>query len=146
MPKADIKNNMLENYILAHVLTATYEEKATDAQKAAHKKKLEGYVTRLKAGEEFEKIYLEHNGINEKEHTHEEVKDGPKVQHASILADKNSESGYANADFDNLYDLKAGETYMVENEDKTAITLYVKLDIASDEYPVSKAMTFLLIP
>lgn len=134
VPKDDIKNNMLENYVLAHVLTATYEENATDAQKAEHKKKLEGYVTRLKAGETFEKIYLEHNNIKEEEHKHEETEDGPKVQHANILADKNSETGYANADFDSIYDLKTGETAIIENEDKTAITLYVKLDIASDEY------------
>ena len=134
VPKDDIKNNLLENYALAHVLTATYEENATDAQKAEHKTKLEGYVTRLNAGESFEKIYLEHNQINEAEHKHEETEDGPKVQHASILADKNSKTSYANADFDNVYDLKTGETLIVENEAKTAITLYVKLDIASDEY------------
>jgi hypothetical protein len=134
VPKADIKANMIENYALAHVLTSTYEENATDAQKAEHKKKLEGYVTRLKAGETFEKIYLEHNKINEAEHTHEETKDGPKVQHATILADKESKSNYASADFNNVYDLKTGETVIIESEDKTSISLYVKLDIASDEY------------
>ena len=134
VPKKDIKDHMLENYVLAYALSANYEENATDEQKAALKTKLEGYVTRLKKGEDFEKIYLEHNGIKEEEHKHEETKDGPKLQHASVLADKNSNSNYANPDFDAVYDMKANETNIIENEGKTGLTLYVKLDINSDEY------------
>lgn len=136
----DLKANMLENYTLAYVLTATYEENSTDDQKAELKKKLEGYEKRLKDGEDFETIYLEYNGINPEEHTHEETTDGPKDQHATILADKDLESNYANADFDSIYDLKFGETVIIENEGKTGLTLYVKLDISKDAYYL-KALT-----
>ncbi len=134
VPKKDIKDYMLENYTLAYALTASYEENATDEQKADLKTKFEGYAKRIKDGEEFEKIYLEHNGIKEEEHKHEEVKDGPKLQHTIVLADKNSDSSSANPDFDEVYDMKLGETTIIENEAKTGLTFYVKLDISSDEY------------
>lgn len=130
----ELKDYMLENYALAYSLTASYEENATDEQKADLKAKFEGYAKRIKKGEEFEKIYLEHNKINEAEHKHEETEDGPKLQHTSILADKNSDSNYANNDFDEVYDLKVGETKIIENEAKTGLSFYVKLDIADDEY------------
>lgn len=134
VPKKDIKDYMLDNYTLAHALSANYEENATDEQKAALKTKLEGYAKRIKDGEEFEKIYIEHNEIKAEEHKHEETKDGPKLQHAIVLADKNSESSSANADFDEVYDMKVGETKIIENEAKTGLTFYVKLDINSDAY------------
>ena len=130
----ELKDYMLENYALAYSLTASYEENATDEQKADLKAKFEGYAKRIKNGEEFEKIYLEHNEINEAEHTHEETEDGPKLQHTSVLSDKNSDSSYANVDFDEVYDLKEGETTIIENEDKTGLSFYVKLNIADDEY------------
>ena len=134
VPQKDIKDYMLENYALVYALTATYEENATDDQKAAHKTKFEGYAKRIKNGEEFEKIYLEYNSIKEEEHEHEETEDGPKLQHTSVLSDKNLESSYANADFDEVYELKNGETVIIENEEKTGLTFYVKLDISADEY------------
>lgn len=134
VPKKEIKDYMLENYALAYSLTASYEENATDEQKAALKTKLEGYAKRIKDGEEFEKIYIEHNGLKADEHKHEETKDGPKLQHTIVLSDKNSESSYANADFDEVYDLKVGETTIIENEGKTGLSFYVKLNISDDEY------------
>lgn len=134
VPKKDIKNYMLENYALAYSLSANYEENATDEQKAALKTKLEGYAKRIKNGEDFEKIYLEHNGIKEEEHKHEETKDGPKLQHTTVLADKNLDSNYANEAFDEVYDMKVGETKIIENEAKTGLSFYVKLEIADDEY------------
>lgn len=134
VPQKEIKDYMLENYTLVYALSGSYEENATDEQKAALKTKLEGYVTRLKKGEDFEKIYLEHNGVSEKEHQHEETADGPKLQHATVLADKNTKSNYASEDFDEVYDLKTNETVILEDEAKTGLTLYIKLDIQSDEY------------
>lgn len=127
----ELKDYMLENYTLAHALTDSYEENATDEQKAALKTKLEGYAKRIKDGETFEKIYTEHTGTTEEEHNHSQ---DTKLQHTVVLADKNSDSSSANADFDSVYDLKVGETIIIENEEKTGLSLYVKLDIADDEY------------
>ncbi len=136
VPKKDIKNDLLENYTLAHVLTITYEENATDDQKTAQKTKLEGYEKRIKAGETFENIYIEHSGEDAQDHKHEETENAPKIPHAIVLTDKDSETQNAtpSADFETVYDMKVGETKIIESEDKTSITLYVKLDLASDEY------------
>lgn len=132
--ESTIKDYFLENYVLAYPLSAAYEENATDDKKQELKTKLEGYEKRLKNGEDFEKIYLEHNNIKEEDHKHEETEDGPKYQHATVLADKNLGSNYSATDFDEIYEMKVGETIIIENEEKTGLTLYVKLDINSDKY------------
>ena len=132
--KKDIKANMLDNYALAYALSASHEDNATDEDKAALKTKLQGYAKRLKAGEEFEKIYIEFNGVSEEEHTHEETEDGPKDEHATLLADKDSNSQFASNDFDEVYEMKVGNTKIIESEDGTGLTLYMRLDINSDSY------------
>ena len=132
--KKDIKAHMLDNYALAYTLSATYEDDSTDEEKDALKTKLEGYAKRLKDGEEFEKIYMEFNGLTEKDHTHTEKEDGPKDEHATLLADKDSDSQFASEDFDEVYEMKVGNTKIIESEDGTGLTLYMRLDINSDAY------------
>ena len=132
--KKDIKAHMLDNYALAYTLSATYEDDSTDEEKEALKTKLEGYAKRLKDGEEFEKIYMEFNGLTEKDHTHTEKEDGPKDEHATLLADKDSDSQFASEDFDEVYEMKVGNTKIIESEDGTGLTLYMRLDINSDAY------------
>lgn len=132
--KKDIKAHMLDNYALAYTLSATYEDDATDEEKEALKTKLEGYAKRLKDGEEFEKIYMEFNGLTEEDHTHSETEDGPKDEHATLLADKDSDSQFASEDFDEVYEMKVGNTKIIESEDGTGLTLYMRLDINSDAY------------
>lgn len=132
--KKELNNLLVKDYVLAYALTATYEKNSTDDQKAELKKKLEGYADRIKKGETFEKIYLEHTGEKAEDHDHKATEDGPKLQHTSLLANPEISTNYSNSDFDEVYDLKLGETVIVENEDKTGLTLYVKVDIADDEY------------
>ena len=132
--KKDIKAHMLDNYALAYTLSATYEDDSTDEEKEALKTKLEGYAKRLKDGEEFEKIYMEFNGLTEEDHTHSETEDGPKDEHATLLADKDSDSQFASEDFDEVYEMKVGNTKIIESEDGTGLTLYMRLDINSDAY------------
>ena len=132
--KKDIKEHMLDNYALAYTLSATYEDDSTDEEKEALKTKLEGYAKRLKDGEEFEKIYMEFNGLTEEDHTHSETEDGPKDEHATLLADKDSDSQFASEDFDEVYEMKVGNTKIIESEDGTGLTLYMRLDINSDAY------------
>ena len=134
VPEKELKDYLVENYALAYALSASYEENATDEQKAALKTKLEGYAKRIKDGETFEKIYTEYTETPEEEHGHSTGEDAPKYQHATVLADKNSDSNSANPDFDAVYDMKVNDTEIIENEEKTGLTLYVKLDISSDDY------------
>ena len=145
VPQKEIKSYLLENYALAYALTAEYKENSTDDDKAELKKKLEGYAKRIKDGEEFEKIYLEHTGSKAEDHKHEENADGPKLQHTSLLANSEIESQYSNPDFDDVYDLKIGETVIVENEAKTGLTLYVKVDIGDDKYYLTNLTDEILV-
>lgn len=126
VPKATIKQNMLDNYALAYVLNASYVENATEDSKAALKTKLEGFGKRLQKGEDYLKIYNELNGTNEK--APEKTEDGPKDPYTSIISENSS------ADFDEVYEMKVGDYKVFETEDKTGLTLYVRLDINSDPY------------
>ena len=121
-----IKKNMIDNYALAYVLTSNYVEGATDESKAALKTKLEGFGKRLKNGEDYLKIYNELNGTNEK--APEKTEDGPKNQYAQIIGEGDT------ADFDEVYEMKVGDYQVIETEDKSGLTLYVRLDIQSDDY------------
>ncbi len=124
--KATIKENMLDNYALAYVLTSTYVDGATEDSKAALRAKLEGYGKRLQQGEDYLKIYNELNGTNEK--APEKTEDGPKNQYAQVIGEGDT------ADFDEVYEMKVGDYKVFESEDKTSVTLYVRLDIQSDDY------------
>ncbi len=136
--KETIKKTMNDKYNLVYLLSETYEEKATDADKSALKTKYQGYADRLAKGEDFEKIYEEINGKQEEtedteghDHDHEE-EDGPKDERASIVGD--SDTSYASEDFDAIDALKVGETKLIENSDKSGFIVYKKLDINSDDY------------
>ena len=126
VPKATIKQNMLDNYALAYVLNASYVENATEDSKAALKTKLEGFGKRLQKGEDYLKIYNELNGTNEK--APEKTKDGPKDPYAQAFTEGDT------ADFDEVYEMKVGDYKVFETEDKTGLTLYVRLDINTDPY------------
>ena len=133
VPEKDIKNNMLENYAIAYVLDAAYTENATEAQKRDLKAKLEGYGKRLQKGEDYLKLFNELNNSSEK--APEKQKDGPKNVYATIIAEKNSSlTEYATADFDDVYELKLNQFIVLEKEDESGLTLYLKLDIGSDNY------------
>lgn len=148
--KKDLKASLVKNYALAYTLPAEYKENSTDEEKAELKKKLEGYAKRIKKGEEFEKIYLEHTGESAEDHKHEAAEGQPKLQHTSLLANpeievNNSTLNNSNPDFDEVYDLKVGETVIVENEAQTGLTLYVKVDIADDEYYLTNLTDEILV-
>jgi len=133
--KDELKKHLKENYALASVITAEYEANSTDDKKAEVKKKLEGYAKRIQNGEDFEKIYLEHSGQKAEDHKHETSEDAPKLQHAMLLADEKIGSQYAyTANYEEVFDLKVGETLVMENETKSGVVLYVKADICDDEY------------
>ena len=132
-----IKKNMLDNYALAYVLPASYPEGVTADAKAALKTKLEGFGKRLQKGEDFLKIYNELNGTNEK--APEKTKDGPKNVYARPISEADS------TDFDDVYEMKVGDYKVFETEDKTGLTLYVRLDINSDSYYLTSLNDTILI-
>lgn len=144
VPQKDIKDNMLDNYALAYVLSASYPDNATDSQKQELKDKLESYGKRLKKGEDYLKIYNELNGTSET--APEKQDNGPKDVYAQIIADKDSSlTNYASSDFDHVYEMNVGTTEIFENEEKTGLTLYLRLDINSDEYYLTSLTNAILL-
>lgn len=145
--KETIKEHMMDNYVTAYVLSASYKEKATEDDKADLKNKLEGYGKRLQKGESYVKIYNELNGTEEKEA--EVSKDGPKNPYASILVDSDytSSSASSTKDFATIFeDVKNGNYIVIENEDKTGLTLYLKLDaIETDGYYLTNLTDEILV-
>ena len=159
-----IKKTMNDKYALVYTLSKTYEEKATDAEKAAVKATYEGYAKRLEKGEDFKKIYDEVNpsdksDINITEVTSDTSSGSTSSENASSenTSSGNTSSGaeekenatakdslasvigdedtnYASSDFDTIYTLKTGEVKVIENKEKTGVAVYKKLDINEDPY------------
>lgn len=159
--KEDIKNKIYEKFLIADVLEATYEENATDDQKAALKTKINDYAAAIKDGKmTFEQAYNDHNGIKEEdkkeeEHDHdhedatsstgdtssdatsseskEEETPEPKDKYASIMGAEGAE-GYESDYYDDVKDLAVGEVKVIELENAAGLALVVKQDIKADEY------------
>ena len=113
---------------MADVLTKTYEDGATDSTKAALKKTFEGYVTRLKKGEAFKKIYEEVNGAVTADTS--EGTEKPQDSLAQTLGA--SDTSNASEDFDTVKAMKLGEVKLIENT--YGLTIYVRKDILADKY------------
>lgn len=125
---ATISKTLDEKYVLADVLTKTYEDGATDSTKAALKKTFEGYVTRLKKGEAFKKIYEEVNGAVTADAS--EGTEKPQDSLAQTLGA--SDTSNASEDFDTVKAMKLGEVKLIENT--SGLTIYVRKDILADKY------------
>ena len=126
----DVKTKIYENFEIADILSASYEEDATDESKAALKTKLETYAKDLQDGKKtFEQVYTEYN--SEEEHSHEETtEDSPKDPHAQILGAEGT--NYNSTDYTTVEAMKIGEAKVVETD--TGVTLYFKQDIKADPY------------
>lgn len=137
----DVKSEIYKQFIIADMLSASYESEATDDQKAALKKQLNGYVKDLKNGKKtFEEVYNEYNKVEEteeEEHDHEHEEDAeetkePKDTYAQILGSK--DTVYANDQYETVKKMKTGEVKLIELEDGTGFILAVKQDIKADDY------------
>lgn len=161
--KEDIKNKIYEKFLIADVLEATYEEKATDDQKSALKTKINDYATAIKEGKmTFEQAYNDYNNIKpedkkeeEHDHEHEEATSSeattsettsseskeeekkeeptPKDKYASVFGAEGTQ-GYESDYYDDVKDLGIGEVKVIELENGAGLALLVKQDIKADEY------------
>ncbi len=131
VPAKDIKETLLEKYVLVYSLSTSYTEETTDAEKKQAKAQFNNYYKRLKNGEDFKVIYNEYNNIKEEQKA-EENKDGPKDQLATVLGD--NDTSYASTDFQKVFDMKQGEVKLITGEDNSGYTIYIKLDITKDKY------------
>ena len=135
IPAKDVKSEIYNQFIIA-----TYESEATDNDKAALKKKLQGYVKALEDGSKtFEEVYKEYNNVKDEEeekHDHEEdtkeeTKE-PKDSYAQVLGGE--DTVYANDHYETVKKMKTGAVKLIELEDKTGFVLVVKQNIKADDY------------
>lgn len=138
-----ISKTMNDKYALVYTLSNTYEDSAKDEEKAAIKSTYEGYASRLEKGEAFKTIYEEINGSeNETSIDASDLEDGKKEEEYSSAADSlaavigDEDTGYASDDFDTIDNMKVGDVKVVEDKDKTSVTVYKKLNINDDPYYV----------
>lgn len=130
--KSTIKETLTEKYVLVYTLSTSYTDETTDDEKKAAKSTFKNYVSRLEDGEAFKNIYNEYNNITEDADSTETTEDGPKDQYATVLGDE--DTSYASEVFADVFDMKKGEVKLIEGEDDSGYTIYVKLDITEDEY------------
>ncbi len=133
--KEDVKTKIYDNFVIANVLSASYEENATDESKKALKAKFEDYAKQLNDGKKtFEEIYKLQNPSTEETAETEETTDEPtpKDKYAQIIGSK--DTSY-NADFyDTVKAMKTGEVKVEEDSSASGVYLYVKQDIKADDY------------
>ncbi len=149
--ETDIEKEFYDNYVLADVLDATFEENATDKDKAALKAKLDRYAADLKAGKTtFEEVYNEYNKIEAQEtveHDHDgdgvadhdasehEENSTPKDSLAQVLGSETSDNPSEN--YETVKNMKIGQVKVIENGE-TGYTLLLKKNIKKDEYYITQ--------
>ncbi len=129
----DVKTKIYENFEIADILDATYEENATDDAKKALKTRLENYAKDLQAGKKtFEQVYNEYNKVTEEDKQETTEKDGPKDKYAQILGAE--DTNYNSSHYATVKAMKIGEAKVVENEGGTGLYIFFKQDIKADPF------------
>lgn len=130
----DVNKEITDNYILVDKIDITYDTEATDDDKAANKATLEGYAKEIKDGKKtFIDVYKAHNNIeDEKEETAETEEVKPVNTYATVLGAE--ETSFADDSYTVYKEYEYDAVQVVENEDKTGISLVIKRDISKDQY------------
>ena len=131
----DVNKEIIENYILADVIEITYEDKATDEDKAKNKATLEDYASQIKDGKKtFAEIYKTHNEIKDEETATEEDEEElkPVNEYANIFGAEDTD--FAADEYETYKKYEVDVPKVSENSDKTGVVLVVKRDISKDEY------------
>ncbi len=133
-----VLETMYDNFIIANVIDASFNDEMTDKDKTELKTKLESYMNDLKNGAKtFEEVYNDYNGVEEKEETEttdteETDEPAPKDKYASVLGAEDTVYEYEY--FEEVEKLKTGEITIIEKDDDAGLTLVVKQDISADPY------------
>ena len=130
-----VKSKIFEKYIVANALNGSYEENATDEQKAALKAQFDGYLNDIKSkNKTFREIYMAHNNITEDQLKEAEASEEDKPQDLFATVLGASDTSKASNDYDTVNALAVGEGTVVESD--SGVTLYIKQDINADPYYV----------
>ncbi len=138
----DIQKTMDENYAAVYILVKDYSSE-TEPDVDALTADLEQYKTRLEAGEDFEKIYNDFNGITSEEESAEETtedtsteeeSDEPKPQDENISILGSEETSYAFGKFEDVKKMEIGAVSIIHDTDAKCLYVVAKKDINADSY------------
>lgn len=136
MPEEEVKSGLEEKFVLADVLSVSLTDDTgaefNDDLKAQERTKMEGYKARLDRGDDFKTIYEEENGKQNNTST-DDTQDKPQDELAQVIGSSNT-GDYASDYYDDVYELKLGETKIIEDEDNNRMLLVLKKDIMADPY------------
>ncbi len=131
---ADIDKTLTEKYAAVYMISKNYSSDST-ADATDLENKFNDYKARLEKGEEFSKIYNEHNGIAEETKEETEEDDGlPKAKDEliSILGDEDTIASFEH--FGKVLSMKNNAVEVIHDTEDKVIYLIVKKDITEDSY------------
>lgn len=128
----DVRTAMLENYVIADMLNASYSGK-TDDEKAELKAKFEGYETALKNGTmTFEQAYKEQNSSTDDTESTDSETAQPLDKYASVLG--SDKTNYTSDYYEDAKAMAVGEVKLITLDNDAGLLLMVKQDISADPY------------
>lgn len=128
--KQTVIDTMYENFEIANILEISIAD-LSSAEIADQKAKLDAYAERIKNGESFETIYVEHYELEDHKHD-QTTQDAPKDIHAMLVG--SDETSYQDDNFNDIKKMGIGETKVIEDTNGDILRLIVRGDITSDEY------------
>lgn len=132
---AEIDKTLTEKYAAVYMISKNYSSDTT-SNATDLENKFNDYKARLEKGEEFSKIYNEHNGILEEEDKEQtEEDDGlPKAKDEliSILGDEGTLASFKH--FGKVLSMKKNAIEVIHDSEAKEIYLIVKKDITEDSY------------
>ena len=133
----DVKTKIYENFEIADILDATYEENANDNDKKALKTRLENYAKELQEGKmTYEQVYNEYNKVTaETPEMNEESGESAKDKYAQVLGSE--DTNYNSTHYSTVKAMKVGEAKVVENDSSSGLYLFFKQDIKADAFYLS---------
>lgn len=129
----DVKTKIYDNFLIANILEADYEDDSTDEEKAALKTKLENYAKQLESGEKtFEEVYNDYNGVTAEAPEMSTEEGSAKDKYAQVIGSE--DTNYSSTHYETIKAMKTGETKVQDNESSTGLYLFVKQDIQADPF------------
>lgn len=154
---SELTKKVTDTYLTAEVLQASITTSMEEEEVNNLKTRFKDYVKRLNKGEEFETIYNEYYEIEDDTTTSSNTSSSAssdtsstatdssettsteeteevtnyKFPYATVMADEESETSYANALYAEVAKLKNDEVKYIEEEDK--VTIVIRREFADDE-------------
>ncbi len=132
----DVKNEILDNYILVDIVEASYDD-LTDDEIAARKKLMKKHAEKIKNGEAtFEEVYEQFNDVEEEDHEGHDHEDEDSEEEE--LEPINKYATVMDAESSTYYETfrkyKLNKPVVFEYDDDAGVAIVIKRKLSKDEY------------